>query len=380
MWIQKYKPKKLNEVVVGMKLMECIRNYNWKKPLLLYGGIGVGKTILAEMIAKEFNYELVEITNKNMSKARIIANTLSVFGTKKLILIDQVEKIRDIKEVTELVKGAKNPTILITTDFRNKRLMTIKRYCEPLQIRKPHAATIAKILQRICTEEGINADKQLLVKIASNANGDIRSAINDLETIGKGKKELKESDLNELHPRDKSVDIFRALSSILGARDLKTPVKVMMDLDEQPRDILLWIDENMPRRYNNEELDSAYYYLSRADIFIGRIINRQYWGFLRYASTLMSGGVALSKGDKPHKHEMYQYPGYIRHMARTRKERKLKQTIGEKLSPFLHTSTKIIAQEYIPLFGIFLKNKKVTTKELESRFGFDSDELKYLAK
>lgn len=69
---------------------------------------------------------------------------------------------------------------------------------------------------------------------------------------------------------------------------------------------------------------------------------------------------------------------YIIKLSRTKKERDIERSIGEKLSPFLHVSEKIVTKEFIPLFRILLKNEKIDEKELVERFGLNPDELEYL--
>ena len=377
MWIQKYKPRRLDEIVGNPKLIQSLREYQWKKPLLIYGPPGVGKSALVDAIVKEFNFDLVEVTDENIDSARATAQTGSIFGGRRLILIDHVDQIKNIGEITKILKETKNPTVLITSDFGSRRLGTIKRVCEKAQMRRPSSKSIKKLLQNICYKEGVSPEEGVLERIAENAKGDVRSAINDLETLAKGKKSISIRDLGIMEIRDRSIDIYNALNLILIKRDFEGAIRSTRDLDEQPRDILLWIDENMPRVYRRGDIERAYRYISKADIFLGRIINRQYWGFLRYLSPLMSGGVNISKSGGVN-FTMYKFPSYIIKMSQTKKERAIKKSIGKKLSPLLHVSGKIIDREYIPLFRTLLKNGKISRLDLIDRYGLSEDEIEYL--
>lgn len=379
MWIKKYKPGHLDEIVGNAKLVDEIRKYNWKKPLLVYGPPGTGKTVIVEALAVDLGFELTEINDRNIENAKTIMQTSSIFGDRKLILIDNVDQIGNIALLTDAIKETRNPTILITSEFQSKRLKTIKLLCEKIQMRRLLSTTIANLLQKICKSEGIEADKSILAKIAENANGDARSAINDLEMIGKGKKKLTAEDTELLGSRNRLIDVYSALSSILAKRDFKEALNSTMNLDLEPRDTLLWIDENLPRVFKGKkEISSGYNYISRADIFIGRIQSRQYWGFLRYAVPLMTGGVNVSKGTSPVNYARYQFPMYIAKLGQTKKERSLKKSISGKLSPKLHVSSKIVVRDYIPLFRILLKNKKIAERELAERFKFEDEELEYI--
>jgi len=378
MWSEKYKPKNFHEFVGNQKLIQDLGKYNWKKPLLIHGSTGVGKTTFAQALAKELNLEILCVRNENLDSAITASQTSSIFGGKKLILVDHVDKIGDIKKVSLLLEKTRNPTILITSDFSSRRLKTVKKSCEKLQFRKPMSATIKNILEGICKKEGIHADKEILTRIVENSTGDIRSAINDLQTVGMGKQRIEEKDLELIGPRDRTTDIYEVLSKVLTKGDFKQAVQSTWNLNEQPRDILLWIDENLPRIYRSkEEIAKAYHYISRADIFLGRIIRRQYWGFLRYVTPLMTGGVNISKNQDVN-FTRYQFPLYFAKLGHTKKERAMKKSIAEKLSPELHASGKVIAQQYIPLLQVMLKKNKLSDEELVKEYGLNSEEIEFI--
>ncbi|MEA3254229.1 MAG: AAA family ATPase, partial [Candidatus Altiarchaeota archaeon] len=360
------------------KVIEDLRGYNWGKPLLIHGPTGVGKTVLMEALANELNFDLVEINNDNMGNSRNTVESSSLFGNRKLILIDNVDKIKDMRAVTEILKVSRNPVVLITSDFKSKRLATVKKRCQKVQIKRLTTSSVVKSLQGICMREGVEVGDDVLKKIAKNASGDLRAAITDLETLAKGRNRISEGDVELIGGRDRTSDIYKALTAILMKKDMREAMRSTYDLDEQPRNIILWIDENLPKVVKDRgELNQAYRYLSRADIFLGRIAGRQYWGFLRYANSLMTAGVNVSKGDKIG-FVMYQFPFYIIRMGRTKKERNLKKNIGLKLSPELHCSSKTVANEYIPLLKILIKENKIDVKEMEDRFKLDKEEIEYL--
>ena len=73
MWIEKYKPRTFDGIIGNAAVIKYIKEYKWKRPLLIYGSTGVGKTVLAEAIANEFNFELVEITNRKGLKDQTIS-------------------------------------------------------------------------------------------------------------------------------------------------------------------------------------------------------------------------------------------------------------------------------------------------------------------
>ncbi|MEM2917932.1 MAG: AAA family ATPase [Candidatus Altiarchaeota archaeon] len=376
MWIEKYKPKNFNEFIGNSSVVKKLQSYHWKKPILLYGPHGCGKTTLVQLLSEKF--EPFFVKNEDLPNLLNVSETQNLFGKKRLIVFDDVENIDDISKVTNFLKETNAPTVVITSDIGSKRLSTIKKICEKVQMRKPMSSSITALLEKICKSEGIYVEKNLLSKIAENSQGDIRAAVIDLEMVTKGKNRISDKDLSLLVQRDKITDIYSLLSKILIKKDIKEAIRSVYDVDQQPRDILLWIDENVPSFvFEKENLAKVYNYISKADIFIGRIQERQHWGFLGYANTLMSAGVNVSRGDKIH-FARYRFPFYIIHMAQTKSERNLKKSIAEKLSKEIHDSEKAIIEKFLPLYKILIEKNKIKKEELMEHFNLTEEEIQFL--
>jgi len=388
MWSKKYEPGSFDKIASCKAAAIAVKNYDWKKPLIIYGATGVGKSMLVRIIAKELGYGIISINNENMGNARHIADTASFFAGKKLIYFDEPSRLKFMSgrrnmivgELKEIFKITKHPIVITTCDINDQKVKNFKNLCTLIQLKRPMASTITNIMADICRRENIKADKDILKRIASNANGDVRAAINDLQSAAMSKSELSEDDMEIIAPRDTTSDIFRAMSLIFSSKKVEDAIKSTWDINERPDNVILWIDENVPLRYSNEVLCRAYYYISRADTFIGRITSRQYWGYLRYANALMTAGVALSRGDTKMNYVRYNFPGYISKMGKTKSERNIKKSIGEKFSPHFHISARTAAGEYIPLMSILLRKNKINRSEIEHEFDLDPAEISYLVK
>jgi replication factor C large subunit len=125
------------------------------------------------------------------------------------------------------------------------------------------------------------------------------------------------------------------------------------NVDKPPDEIFWWIEQNIPNEYERpEEIAKAYDMLSRADIFRGRIMRRQYWKLLKYMIDLMTGGVALSKEELYRKFSRYSYPDKIKYLGMTKAKRAMqKEKLGE-LSKYLHCSSQKIKTEFLPYFKL----------------------------
>ena len=66
-------------------------------------------------------------------------------------------------------------------------------------------------LKEIAVAEGINVDEKVLLKIAEQSGGDMRAAINDLDSLGKN---IAMGDEKLVGSRDTEASIFEALSKL----------------------------------------------------------------------------------------------------------------------------------------------------------------------
>ncbi|MCX6694838.1 MAG: hypothetical protein NTU61_00885 [Candidatus Altiarchaeota archaeon] len=294
---EKHKPKAIGEFI-GNAAVEFIKTWDGS-PLIVHGATGTGKTLLVELAALDKGWDIVRIDESNVQDAGKIAGTTTLFGGKRLIVVE-------------------------------------------------------------------------------NSSGDFRSALNDIETLISGRSKVAEKDLEVLSERDRTSDIYRALSVIFGGKNLGEVLQSTWDIEEQPRDVLWWVEENTPLLYkDNNAIAEAVHNIARADVFIGRINSRQYWGFLRYANALMTAGVNVSRPEKI-SFTRYQYPSYIINMGRSKKNRNIESAIAKKMAPAMHVSKKTFAREYIPLIKLMLEKKKVEAGELQQQFNLEEEEIEYL--
>ena len=103
------------------KVMDWLRGWKAGKALMLHGPTGIGKTLIAELAAKDNGFSLVEISASDDNIASYVKEVLvpaskerTIFG-RRLILIDDIETIRDrgaIAEIISMIKASASPIIL----------------------------------------------------------------------------------------------------------------------------------------------------------------------------------------------------------------------------------------------------------------------------
>lgn len=397
LWSDKYAPESLEEFIGHTETLQFIRDWadSWDKgnpqmPILLSGPPGIGKTLIAMTLVKEHGWELLELNASDLRSAwRInkiaghaaVSRTFS--GNLRLILFDEVdglyrEDTGGAGAIVKVLKEAFCPIILTANNVWDPKLSPIRSACKKIDMRRIHYATIAKYLEKIAKKEGLDVDKKILMQIARNCSGDVRSAINDLQILTQGIKKVTEEDLKVLGERDREQNIFNTVMTILKTRDLRKSRESLENLEEDPDFILKWIDENLPKEYTKpEELYRAYDRVSRADVFLGRVYNRQYYGLWKYATDLMSSGVSLAKEETYKGFTRLSFPGVIKYMSASKPEREVRKSIALKVGKLCHVSSSTAIKDYLPMIFEFMKDKEMAVR-LTAQFDLTEEELDFL--
>ncbi|RLG15927.1 replication factor C large subunit [Candidatus Pacearchaeota archaeon] len=388
-WTEKHRPKNIEEVrgqnPIVTKIKEFIKNFpQKKKAILLHGPPGIGKTTLAYVLANETDSEIFELNasdlrNKDKLKEILKPATQqkSLIKKNKIILVDEVDGISEvdrggITELLSIVKSSPYPVIMTANDIWNKKLSPIRKQTELIKLKEIDYRTIKDVMISILKKENKFIDNNILTNIAVKAKGDLRAAINDLQTIS----EIQDPSTINLDERNKETDIFNSLRQVFKTKPTNDILKVFDTVNMTIDEIILWVEENIPAEYEGEELARAYERLSKTDIFKGRIYKQQYWRFLIYENILLSYGISSAKNpDKKVKTNFttYNRPTRILKIWLNNQRTEKKKSIAKKYARYVHVGEKRAMSEF-PIIKQIIK----TNSEIQKELNLNEEEIAYL--
>ena len=392
-WTEKYRPKTVKQIVGNHSQVRKFLSWAhaWKqgkpkkKAVVLSGKPGIGKTSAAYALAHDFNMLPIELNASDARNATTINSVATAGATHqtfsddgnfistkkgglKLIIIDEADNLferskdstvggkdfgdKDGKRtIVKTVKVTHQPVILIVNDdyqlFKGSG-SSLRRDCLHIKMYPAKSDEIVQLLKQICLKEHIRVDATVLFSIADASQGDIRSAVRDLQSVCTNKKVVTSSDVDVLGHRDRSELIFDVLRDIFRTKDSLVIRQHVRMVQEDPRMMLLWVAENLPRSYSSiDDIASAYHWLSKSDMFLGRTLHRSNYGLWSYAGDLSTIGVSLSKNHRVH-FQRYQFPSWLKKTSKEKSVLSAQKSLIEKLSRHHHCSTKKTRSYILP--------------------------------
>ncbi len=382
-FIEKYRPKKYLDIIGQEKAIEEIKlflqQFPKKKALILHGPAGTGKTSLVHAAASENNIEILELNASDLRNRQKLEEILkpateqkSLFKKGKVLLMDEVDGVTGtdrggIPELVTIIQNTSFPIIMTCNDVWQSKLSPVRSKSKVIELKPLDIGTIVSILSRVAEKENLNKTPQFLKLIAIKSQGDLRAALNDLQSYSSPNINV---DIEEKRDVDESIfnilrKLFKERSSFLDLFDSSS-----LSIDE----IFLWIEENIPKEYKNEALAKAYYALGNADVFRGRIYKKQHWRFLIYQNVFQSAGISFAKTSPITGFTNYDRPRRVLKIWLHNQKIEKKKTIAKKYARFVHCSTKRAMRDFSLLKPI-LNNQKV-----QKQLDLSEEEIEFIKK
>ena len=241
----------------GKILREIIDN-DQVSSMIFWGPPGVGKTTLAEIIARQsqasfFNFSAVDSSITKIRKIMKQAEAEHEVGQKTLVFVDEIHRFNKAQQDAFLPYVERGSIILIGATTENPSFevnSALLSRCKVFVLKPLEVKDIIKLLQNALHNPNgfgkltVKISEQEIKAIAKFANGDARTALNTLEMAV----------LNG----NKSGNTIAVTMDSLG--QLITQKSVLYDKDgEEHYNIISALHKSM----RNSDVDAAIYWLSR---------------------------------------------------------------------------------------------------------------------
>ncbi|MBS3093734.1 replication factor C large subunit [Candidatus Pacearchaeota archaeon] len=377
--IEKYRVERFDDIVGQDIAVQEVKNFfktfPRQKALIFNGPVGTGKTSMAIALAHEYNYELFELNASDLRNRASLDEVLkpsleqsSLFKKGKVILMDEADGITTtdrggLPELIALLSKTHYPIIITANDIWHKKFSLLRQKCKIVNFKELSESDIKFILIKVLHAENKRISLETLTLIAKQSRGDVRAALNDLQSVLDIGEELFAQEISE---REKQESIFNILKKLFQRPFDSNTIKLFdstgMELDE----VLLWVEENIPEAYQGEFIARAYDALSKADIFRGRIYRQQYWRFLVYENFFLSAGIsASSKFKNITKFIQYKRPSRILKIFLANQKNQRKKAIVEKYARLCHVSKRKAMKESFLLPFILEQMDPKTKKSMD---------------
>ncbi|MBT4604337.1 replication factor C large subunit [archaeon] len=402
LFLNQYEPKHSSQIIgqeAGMhKLKHFLTNYKELKgkfkAALVHGPLGTGKTSAVYALASELDMDILEINSSNKrNKANIDSflsaamGQMSLFMKPKLILIDEVDNFSgryDRGGTAQLIKALSKsqfPVICTANDPSDSKLKGLRKISMMVEFDKIPYENMLGFLTKIKQEQHIQIQDSALSALVRQSDGDMRSALIDLQTLAGINTLSTLDDITSLGDRKRTTTIINALRIVFKSSSAKTAKEAFRDIDVDMDKLFLWLEKNIAKEYfKPQELQKAYEYLARADVYRGRIRRWQHWRFMVYIFDLLSAGISTAKIQRNPDFVKYEESRRLLKIWMSKMKFGKRNDIADHLAKHSHTSKKRAIQMMPFIKKTFQNSTPDIQNDIANELELDQDHILWLKK
>jgi replication factor C large subunit len=331
MWAEKYRPQRFEDLVgndeARLSILKWLKTWvNGKKPLLIVGPPGIGKTSFVHILSKEYDFDLIEMNasdsrTKDILESRIVPvlNNTSLTGKRMMLFLDEIDGIyrrHDVGGLELLSRILKEPTIpiILASNTRDQRIKVLFKICRVIEFSLIPLNILKALLDQILYKEELTFSGSEKDAILKGCHGDIRSLLNIAQSAHAeymtGKEALSKIEIGD------AIDRFFSETSVERAREVISKsdshyIDPRFGLlpEDRRRDIVYAFFTSIvsSRKLDINTRIELLETLSLIDIWVGKIFQKRSWKGLKYLDEMLVYGMYSISRNKGVNYSQYAF-------------------------------------------------------------------------
>jgi replication factor C large subunit len=373
MWSEKYRPKNLLDMIGNEEAKMSFVNWLGKwvigtKPLLLFGPPGIGKTTMAILGAKQFDYDLIGLNASDVRTRQRIQDVLNpVMGNvtvlgKPMIFVDEVDGIHGrsdyggVEALIDILKEPTVPIVLAANSETSDKMKAIKKVTTTVKMRPIPPRLMRFYLEEILEREGVSLKIGTIIKLVLNSRGDIRSMLNSAQALVWGFEPQTDRSYE-------TTDVEAAVNTFFKAKSIDEAAVILNSLRIDPQEkINAFYSSIITSPVSKETMQEMLDIISKADMLYGKIVRTQEWRLLRYLDSIL---LKLYHKGTPVRYSQYNLSWSL--LNRLRWDGRAIKELASILAKQMHISRSTFSTLYLPYLLFCMKNKTLVTDFSESQ-------------
>jgi replication factor C small subunit len=234
-WVEKYRPKKLADVIGQKGIVERLSAYvrTRSMPHMLFAGpAGSGKTTSAIALARELYGEqwrdnLIELNASDERGIDIVRGKIKDFARAasigsadfKIIFLDEADSLTSDAQAAlrrTMERYTQTCRFILSCNYSSKIIEPIQSRCAVFRFRPLTDSDVKLYLKRIAEGEKVDITEDGMNAIASMAMGDLRKATNVLQVAASLGKKVDQDVVFESTENIRPAEIQELLTTALG--------------------------------------------------------------------------------------------------------------------------------------------------------------------